>query len=252
MQGSYTLSIAGGTESTLRFISSGNNGLEYTSAYLNGTFTKTYTVTDNAAYEYMYLDVQNGATVNSTIYVQLEKGITATDYEPYKGNTYSVNWETEAGTVYGGSLDVVSGKLIVDFVLLSFDGTEAWNLISTKAYLVLWNSPPSISNNDLNQISNYLIGGGVDYMKFGKYRAQTNGAIVIGNIANTQEPYTYKWETAQEFKEYLAGHPLQVCYELATPTEIQLTPQQIKTLLGMNNIWCDSGDVTVDYWKWGK
>ena len=19
-----------------------------------------------------------------------------------------------------------------------------------------------------------------------------------------------------------------------------------------NNIWCDSGDVTVDYWKWGK
>lgn len=177
---------------------------------------------------------------------------TATDYEPYKGNTYSVNWETEAGTVYGGTLDVVSGKLTMDSVLLSFDGTEAWDLISSAAYLALWGNPSSISNNDLTQISNYLTGGGGNYTIFGKYRAQTNGAIVIGNITNNQAPYTYKWETATDFKAYLAEHPLQVCYKIATPTEIQLTPQEVRTLLGENNIWCDSGDVSVDYWKWGK
>lgn len=42
---------------------------------------------------------------------QIELGSTATAYEPYKGNTYT----TSLGqTVYGGTLDVVSGELVVD------------------------------------------------------------------------------------------------------------------------------------------
>lgn len=45
---------------------------------------------------------------------QLEAGSAATEYEAYKKKTYTVNWESEAGEVYGGTLDVVSGKLTVD------------------------------------------------------------------------------------------------------------------------------------------
>jgi len=37
-----------------------------------------------------------------------------------------------------------------------------------------------------------------------------------------------------------------VVYELATPQTYQLTPQQIQTLLGRNNVWSD-GDVSVEY-----
>ena len=36
---------------------------------------------------------------------------------------------------------------------------------------------------------------------------------------------------------------VQLCYELATPIEITLTPTQIDTLLGENNIWADTGDI---------
>ena len=39
----------------------------------------------------------------------------------------------------------------------------------------------------------------------------------------------------------------QVVYPLATPITIQLTPTEIKTLLGENNIWADTGDVEVTY-----
>lgn len=35
----------------------------------------------------------------------------------------------------------------------------------------------------------------------------------------------------------------QVCYTLATPTTYQLTPTQIRTLVGNNNIWADTGDI---------
>lgn len=44
---------------------------------------------------------------------QLELGSTATAYEPYAGNTYSITFPSEAGTVYGGTVDVTTGKLTV-------------------------------------------------------------------------------------------------------------------------------------------
>ena len=39
----------------------------------------------------------------------------------------------------------------------------------------------------------------------------------------------------------------QVVYELATPITYHLTPQEITTLLGQNNIWADTGDMSVTY-----
>ena len=39
----------------------------------------------------------------------------------------------------------------------------------------------------------------------------------------------------------------QVVYQLATPLEIQLTPNQVNSLLGVNNIWADTGDTEAEY-----
>ena len=39
----------------------------------------------------------------------------------------------------------------------------------------------------------------------------------------------------------------EVVYELATPTTVQLTAQQINTLVGDNVLWMDTGDITVEY-----
>jgi hypothetical protein len=40
---------------------------------------------------------------------------------------------------------------------------------------------------------------------------------------------------------------VQLVYELATPITYQLTPQEITTLLGVNNVWSDCGPVDVEY-----
>jgi hypothetical protein len=47
--------------------------------------------------------------------------------------------------------------------------------------------------------------------------------------------------------QWFADNPTQLCYELATPITYQLTPQEVRTLLGVNNIWSDGGDVEVEY-----
>jgi hypothetical protein len=50
-----------------------------------------------------------------------------------------------------------------------------------------------------------------------------------------------------DWKAQLASTPMQVVYTLATPIEITLTPTQIETLIGQNNVWSDAGEVDVDY-----
>jgi hypothetical protein len=37
------------------------------------------------------------------------------------------------------------------------------------------------------------------------------------------------------------------CYELATPITYQLTPTEIKSILGDNNVWADAGNTEVTY-----
>jgi hypothetical protein len=39
----------------------------------------------------------------------------------------------------------------------------------------------------------------------------------------------------------------QVCYKLATPQTVQLTANEVTTLMGQNNIWSDAGTVDVEY-----
>jgi hypothetical protein len=118
--------------------------------------------------------------------VQLEVGSTATAYEPYHADTYPITLPSSAGTVYGGTLDVVSGELTVTKAFIqSYAGETlpgAW-----------------ISDRDV-----YSAG-----------TTPTTGA--------------------------------EVCYDLAAPIEYTLTPQEIRTLLGVNNVWSDAGAVDVQY-----
>lgn len=65
------------------------------------------------------------------------------------------------------------------------------------------------------------------------------------NNAGTLSIIDNAYSDTASFRTAMSG--VQLCYELARPTEIQLTPQEIRTLLGENSIWSDGGDVEVDY-----
>ena len=47
------------------------------------------------------------------------------------------------------------------------------------------------------------------------------------------------------FKSAMSGQ--NIVYPLATPQTYQLTPTEVKTLLGDNNIFADCGDVAIEY-----
>ena len=189
------------------------------------------------------------STSYSKIAPQLELGSTATSYEPYQGQTLSVTFPTEAGTVYGGTLDVTNGVLTVDraiytidenhpitgFVSDSANGSYGEIVLSNVLYLqnkvtVIGSLCEGITyENRVN--SNYV----------GKTRCYVGANARIYFRASKNETIT----SINELNALFDG--CQIVYTLATPITYTLTPQQMTLLLGENHIWADTGDVTVDY-----
>lgn len=226
------------TSSNLLILAFFDIGGNIISRRLVGTGEKVLTATAPA----------NTASVLCSLYtyseagnVQLELGSTATDYEPYKGSTYSVNWETEAGTVYAGTLDVLTGKLTVDRAFAMFDGNAdeswSWTTATNRASISL----PLASAPDVrNPVSN---------CNMGTYLA--SGHAVGGVfITNNKKLWYYPPTTVNDLESYriwLSENNLQIVYELANPVEYQLSENEVRTLLGENNIWSDGGDISVEY-----
>jgi len=60
---------------------------------------------------FVWVYVKSGSVVNSTVELQLEYGETLGNWEPYKYIEINYDWESIAGTVNNGVLDVLNGTL---------------------------------------------------------------------------------------------------------------------------------------------
>ena len=205
-----------------------------------------FTTPNNVHYMKFYTSTTYGQTYNNDISINYPS--TDTSYHAYNGATYTIDLD---GTRYGGTLDVVSGVLTVDRIFGEFDGVdENWNNIEAGSVgnrsNVLSNAFPSTDiDTDFVAICNTYIGRSYNYRTFNTSNVtwvNPNGSVTVVTDSSI--------DTAEKFKALLQDTPLQVIAKLATPTTIQLTPTQVKSLLGTNNIWADTGDVgDVRYFK---
>lgn len=176
-----------------------------------------------------------------------EGALTVNDFTPYSGNTYHISWETEAGTVYGGTLDVLNGVLVVDMAMVDL-GTLTWNLVSIYGDGVFTTTIQTLPNEP--NYSNLLCS---TYRSVVSSTPWSDMADKTCKKANTSKMLAIRdtdYTDAATFKSAMSG--VQLVYELATPVTYQLTPQQINAFLGENNIWADTGDVEVEYQTLGN
>lgn len=140
-------------------------------------------------------------------------------------------------TVYGGMLNVSTGELTILYALIDM-GDMTWTYQSTNTRFVssdiqsLSKYPSSNDNPSNIMCSSYANNSYRDYTD--KQIAQSN----TGNVFVKDSSYT----DGTTFKTAMDG--IQLVYELATPQTIQLTPTQVRTLLGNNNVFADCGEVT--------
>lgn len=164
------------------------------------------------------------------------------EWEPVQYTTYPITFPTEAGTVYGGTLDVTNGVLTVDMAMVDL-GSLAWSAVNetndtSAGGLASTLKKPSSNSKAANMICSAYQVVARNNIAEKTILANTGGAVVVRDSS-------YAGMTGAQVASALSG--VQLVYELATPIEITITPTEVTTLLGTNNIWADCGDVTVTY-----
>jgi len=192
--------------------------------------------------------------------IQLELGYTATDYEPYAGQTYSITLPSEAGTVYGGSLTVNkdgTGTLVVDRAKIVFDGSQTVGSSNWRANeeSVGWLYQKGITPNAVDA---QTTAQNLDDVKCDRLEVVSYGSGLYNGTKPSLAWVGADWgfgmrvndtslTTVAAINAWLSANPVTVVYKLATPQTFTLTASQVQTILGTNNIWADSGDVAVSY-----
>lgn len=166
------------------------------------------------------------------------------EFKPYQeSNNLTISF---GATVYGGRLDIEKGELVVDRGYAEFDGSndEEWSLTGGTTNYHQFVTPITDAINSVNSICNEFQKittsergtktGLVSYAPDNSHRfALTDNEILITSVEN--------------WKIYIANNPIQVCYELSTPQTIQLTPQQVQLLKGINNISTTGTTIAVTF-----
>lgn len=193
---------------------------------------EAFTIPQNV--RYMRFTVYDTPTYNNDISINYP----ATDHDchPYSGQNINIQL---GQTVYGGKLDVTNGVMTVDNICInpsdftisrvSGNGTTTTVLISD---ITQGKASTAISNRFSENIPSNTAGRMV--------HIDTKIYVILLTADLTSD-------SNDGVRAWFSNNPTQICYELAIPITVQLTPHEVTALLGSNNVWADSGDSTVEY-----
>lgn len=221
--------------------------------YDNNAGYSTVTVTPTSTSDYFYMTYgSNGGNYYtfSQFQVEIKTGSSRTSYEPY------------TNTVYGGTLDLVTGVLTITHNIVVIDGSEnpaifPWqsNNVASGWIKALYRRLPYENIHPNYHIT--PVGYYCDKAKpmtipelrtlseygFGAYDNNSYGIILLMKIEDVGN-------TLESLNAYLTQNPFTIVYPLLNPVVYQLTPVQIKALLNGNTFLTDDGKIVkVNYWK---
>ena len=239
----YYVSVSNSPTSYILFYDGGKGYLGYvsTDTYLLSSYSNWQNV------HYVKLRSDNGSTRNPE--TQLELGSTATAYVPYNPSSRSISI-TLGQTVYSGTVDVVTGVVTVTHQSVDL-GSLNWFVGGTITQDI-----KRMVTSDISRTIKRPETSGVLVDMMCEAYATINGNQVYSKItgigSNSQgdiSVYDPNYNTAESVADFTASvNGVKLVFPLATPIEIQLTPQEVSSLLGENNLFSDSnGDLTVEY-----
>lgn len=231
----------------------------YTGDFGNGATNNSTTITGGSIF------VKNGYTCNDLVFRPMLRIASNGDdtYAPYSNicpisgwsevnvwvkPTYDTTLTPTATiplgrTVYGGTLDMLRGKLVVDRAMVDL-GALGWHSYSSPErhiFRAAYPTPrPFIDDHNLLP---HAICSSYYPMAYNPISGNDNGAFSLGG--ERVIVIDHRFSDAASFSAEVNG--VKLVYELATPIEVDLTPQTIKTLLGVNNIWANTGETEVEY-----
>ena len=233
---------------------------EYTATGNPAEFT-TNVIRPLQSFEIPFSPVQSGSGDPSPSNVRPISGwpgVTVTA----NGQTILVAWESVAGVVYGGTVDLVTGVMTVTQKLYTLCGadSEGWTYLGTSLgrYRFYSEGGANGATSGIDYGAGKTSVVAADHLVAAQNGTSASCSAYSGNSTtggtegdNVVVGVTFA-STAAELKAYFAEHPLHIIGILKTPQTIQLSPIEIKTIIGQNSISTNTnGTNTIKYLKRG-
>ena len=182
-------------------------------------------------------------TYNNYATPQLEVGSTATAYEPYNGETKTISL---GQTVYGGVLDVTSGELTDEYVLITLNNVQSADLLYADlgTYARVEYMPMRTLSHPLSDFYSD---------KFATVSGRPTGEYQIARDTADDDVrcwFTFPKSVVSSLSDAVSVINTltpQLAYKKATPTTVQLTAEEVTLLKGDNVITTDADNVDVEY-----
>ena len=199
------------------------------------------------------INIANGTTYDvDGLLFALKHG----DEVPAVAKLHEVSWSSAAGVVYGGSIDLATGVMVVDHIRVAIteDNVDAGNLqtgangnrcgfdITTKLGVKL-------ASSTTNVICNIgMAAGAVNVNTSGNWQPYTC-AIYRGTGASTWFRYIFPTDITSNTaaRKWLSDRGCEIVCPLDTPLVYKIMPREIRSLLGANAMGADCGALTVTY-----
>ena len=239
--------LAGRYKTNVSDTSSGNVGVSIRkgSAWF-ANVNSEFTLTEETALRIRYYVDTSGKVANNTIYCMLYKyDGTDQDFEPYQSHEIA---QSLPETVYGGTLDLESGELVVEYGIFDM-GEATWSSAGNGLYYRT--SSPSDSQELVNRgceavCSCYknACGKTIDEFNASDSEFFLNNALYSASAKYILVRDT-KVENATAFKTKMSGQT--IAYELSIPITYHLTPHQLAIFAETNNISTNATKIQVTY-----
>lgn len=153
-------------------------------------------------------------------------------------------------TIYGGTVDTVTGVGSEEWGFISFDGTEKWYTFSQGVALANWvtNQAVHVSQVDIGNLCNEAT-----YTTNNIGTIPQKGFFADHNLNNVTW-IVFSGYNLNEWKSYLeqqatAGTPVTVCYKLATPEPFEVSKISIPSLGSENTFFTNGENMDIIYKK---
>lgn len=215
----------------------------------NGFLTNVITSPSDAHYMRITLKSSYGTSYNHDISINYPS--TDHDYHAYTGTSVTIDL---GRTVYGGTLNVLTGQLVVDRVgvkiadLAVSVAFKTGTATSFKRFVLSPTATSVVYTQKHGAISSFGKEGTAYY---GSNRSNDNGSKSVNFAITTggEALAIYDPDLTLTDETFMAKYGQQtVVYPLATSQTYTLDPQTVRSLVGQNNIFSDTGNIALDYW----
>lgn len=164
-------------------------------------------------------------------------------YTPFVSYDYNITFPNEAGTVYGGVLDVTTGLLTVNRKAVDLGSLNYTRTSGGGIYVYTTTGMSDKAKGVTNIIADVLLTTNITSWGEIKPNNSICGSVSSTTVVIRADDYT----NSSDLKTFLNGHI--VVYELATPLIYQLNPTNILMLNGINTIFADCGSMEIEYYR---